>query len=227
LSGTVRVGAPVAASAYLISGAAADLIRKHPQLEIEIVAVPRIFNLSVREADFAIAVSRPDRGRVVSRKIADYPLKLYAHQDYLASRPPIETLADLRRTHGIGYISDLIFDKELDYVPAVDPKLHPRLTSSNLLVQLQCTLAGAGVCILPEFVARHYPCLRPVLESKAVLIRSYWLVIHEDLAKAKRVRLVAERFAEAIETAIAGARQERTMEPPSPTSYDQRLDDVQ
>jgi DNA-binding transcriptional LysR family regulator len=205
LSGAVRVGAPVAASSYLLSGAAAGLIREHPRLEIEIVAVPRIFNLSVREADFAVAVSRPDRGRVLSRKITDYPLRLYAHQDYLASRTPIETLADLRRMHGIGYISDLIFDKELDYVPSVDPKLHPRLTSSNLIVQIQCTLAGGGICILPEFVARHYPCLQPVLESKVVLIRSYWLVIHQDMAKAERVRLVAERFAEAIKAGVAGA----------------------
>ena len=203
LIGAVRVGAPVAASAYLLAGAAADLIRNHPRLEIEIVAVPRTFNLSAREADFAIAVSRPERGRVISRKIADYPLRLYAHREYLASRAPIHTLADLRRTHGVGYISDLIFDKELDYVPSVDPGLHPRLTSSNLIVQLQCTLAGAGVCILPDFVARHYPALRPVLETQAVLIRSYWLVIHEDMAKAERVRLVAERFAEAIKTGVA------------------------
>lgn len=71
LSGAIRVGAPVAASTYLLAGAVAELIRAHPRLEIEIVAVPRVFNLSVREADFAIAVSRPDRGRLVSRKIAD------------------------------------------------------------------------------------------------------------------------------------------------------------
>lgn len=212
LAGAVRVGAPVAASAYLISDAAAELIRKYPRLEIEIVAVPRVFNLSVREADFAIAVSRPDRGRVLSRKIADYPLMIYGHQDYLAAREPIENLADLRRMHGVGYISDLIFDKELDYVPAVDHRLHPRLTSSNLLVQLHCTLAGGGLCILPEFVARRYPSLRPILEGQVQLIRSYWLVIHEDLAKAERVRLVAERFAEAIKSGVAVAGRETQLE---------------
>ncbi len=202
LTGAVRVGAPVAASAYLIAEAASDLIRRHPRLEIEIVAVPRTFNLTVREADLAIAVSRPDRGRVVSRKVADYSLKLYAHEEYLASRASIDTLNDLRRAHGVGYISDLIFDKELDYVPSVDPKLHPRLTSSNLIVQLQFVLAGAGVCILPEFVARRHVCLKPVLADKVALTRSYWLVIHEDVAKTERVRLVAESFAEAIKLGV-------------------------
>ncbi len=198
ISGSVRVGAPVAAGSYLISATAAELIKRHPKLEIQIVAVPRVFNLSVREADFAISVSRPDRGRLVSRKIADYVLRLYAHEDYLSARPPITSVADLGRHHGIGYISDLIFDKELDYVPNIDPKLRPRLTSSNLIVQLQCTLEGGGLCILPDFVARKHACLRPVLEETVILKRSFWLVIHEDLAKVERIRLVAESFAEAI-----------------------------
>lgn len=206
VSGTVRVGAPVGASSYLLAAAAAELIKKHPKLEIQIMAVPRVFNLSVREADFAVSVSRPNRGRVVSRKITDYTLRLYAQQDYLQSRPPIESLADLRRCHGIGYISDLIFDKELDYVPSVVPKLHPRLTSSNLIVQLQCTLEGGGICILPDFVACKYACLQPVLKESVMLTRSFWLVIHEDLAKVERVRLVAECFAETIRTGAAGDR---------------------
>jgi DNA-binding transcriptional LysR family regulator len=207
ISGSVRVGAPVAAGSYLISAAASDLIRRHPKLEIQIVAVPRVFNLSVREADFAISVSRPDRGRLVSRKITDYILRLYAHEDYLRGMPPIASVADLRRHRGIGYISDLIFDKELDYVPSIDPKLRPRLTSSNLIVQLQCTLERGGLCILPDFVAREHACLRPVLEETVMLTRSFWLVIHEDLAKVERIRLVAERFADAIRLG-AGTAQE-------------------
>ena len=53
----------------------------------------------------------------------------------------------------IGYIDDLIFTPELDYLDEVSKGLRPRLQSSNLVAQLQATVAGAGICVLPHFMA--------------------------------------------------------------------------
>ena len=60
----------------------------------------------------------------------------------------IKTTDGLRKVRGIGCISDLIFDKELDYTADYEPGLQTRLTSTSLLVQLQWALAHSGVRVV-------------------------------------------------------------------------------
>ena len=80
------------------------------------MALPRVFNLSKREADMAIAVSRPEAGRLTVQKLTDYRLHLAASRQYLASAKPILGREDLSGHRIVGYIPDMIFDKELDYL---------------------------------------------------------------------------------------------------------------
>ena len=51
LSGTVRIGAPDGVSNYLLVDACDALSRDNPDLQVQVVALPRIFSLSKREAD--------------------------------------------------------------------------------------------------------------------------------------------------------------------------------
>lgn len=196
LSGAVRIGAPEGAAAYLIAEAATALCRAHPRLELQIVALPRTFSLSKREADIAIAVSAPDSGRLKFRKIADYTLHLYATKAYLARHPGIATVEDLKRVRGIGYVPEYIYDKELDYIPLVSPDIKPHLTSTSVHVQLEATLAGGGVCILHDFMAAQHEELVRVLPDKVSFTRSFWYIVHEDYAKLERIRVVSEAVIE-------------------------------
>ena len=69
----------------------------------------------------------------------------------------MRSIEDLRALRGIGYISDMIFDKELDYYALLGRETEPSLTSNSLIMQLRWCLRGSGICILPEFVAREHP----------------------------------------------------------------------
>ncbi len=60
---------------------------RQPGLTVQIIALPRVFNLSKREADMAISVSRPRTGRLKIQKISDYSLHLAASRDYLRRAP--------------------------------------------------------------------------------------------------------------------------------------------
>ncbi|RMF00743.1 MAG: LysR family transcriptional regulator [Alphaproteobacteria bacterium] len=191
LSGRVRIGVPEGVGAYVVVRAAQELCEMHGGLRLELVALPQRFSLSRREADFAIAVSPPQSGRLKVRKIADYKLHLYGARDYLERFPPVRSVEDLKQMRGIAYVPDLIFDKVLDYIPLIDPALEPRLTSTSVHVQLQAALNGAGVCILHDFMARHHERLVRVLENKISFTRSFWLVVHEDYADIERIRLSA------------------------------------
>ena len=83
------------------------------------------------------------------RKIADYRLRLYARADLVAGLGPVRTMEDLRDLRGIGYISDMIFDKELDYYALLGREQEPSLTSNSLLMQIRWCLRGVGFASCP------------------------------------------------------------------------------
>ena len=198
VSGIVRVGAPEGMATSILAECAAELCEAHPRLELQIVAMPRTFSLSKREADLAIAVSAPTSGRLKYRKISDYTLHLYGTKAYLDSHPEVKEIADLRKIRGIGYVSDLIYDKELDYIPLVSPDIKPYLTSTSVHVQLEATLANGGVCILHDFIAAQYPQLVRVLPDEISFTRTFWYIVHEDYAKLQRIRIVSDAIIESI-----------------------------
>jgi len=189
LSGPVRIGVPEGVAAYIVVEAAQALCERYPKLEIQMIALPQRFSLAKREADFAIAVSRPQSGRVKIQKIADYDLHLYGSRAYLDRHPPIARLSDLRRLRGIGYVSDMIFDKELDYIPLIDPDFRPHLTSTSVHVQMEAVLNGAGIAIMHDFMAERHPELEQVLPEDISFTRTFWSIVHEDYAEVERIRV--------------------------------------
>lgn len=196
LSGVVRIGAPDGVSNYLLTEATAMLGRENPDLKIQIVALPQMFSLSRREADLAVAVSPPAAGRLKVRKVADYRLHLYGDRDVVAALGNIQTREDLRAMPCIGYISDMIFDKELDYGAIIGTEREPCLASNSLIVQLRWTVGGHGLCILPDFVAAEYDNLVQVLPEQIDLTRSYYLVRHQDDDRIARINRVADMVVE-------------------------------
>jgi DNA-binding transcriptional LysR family regulator len=203
LSGTVRIGAPDGVSNYLLVDACDTLSRDNPELQVQVVALPRIFSLSTREADLTITVAPPAVGRLTVHKVADYELGLYASADLIASLGPVRTMADLRGIRGIGYISDMIFDQQLDYYALLGREDDPALTSNSLMVQLGWCLRGAGICMLPAFVAREHPQLGRLLPEEVRMTRAFYLVRHQDDARVARINRMAEVVVARMRAALA------------------------
>src|SRR3712207_6412140 len=118
LSGTVRIGAPDGIGTYFLAPELGALAERHPGLTLQLVALPRTFSLSKREADIAVTLEQPTEGRLVSRKLTDYRLRLYASKDYLRRHGPIADLADLSGKTLVTYVADLLYSPVLDYFSA-------------------------------------------------------------------------------------------------------------
>jgi DNA-binding transcriptional LysR family regulator len=195
ISGTVRVGAPDGFGTVFLAPRIGALTRQHPKLEIEIFATSRLFSLSKREAEIVIGLSAPKQTRVVSRRLTDYRLYVYASQSYLEKTLPIRETGDLNNHPTIGYVEELMFTPEVDYLSALGPNVEARVRSTNLMAQVHATLGGGGLCILPAFIASNYPTLFPVLPEQISLTRSFHMHIHEDYQKAAHVGAVASFIA--------------------------------
>lgn len=79
----------------------------------------------------------------------------------------------------------------LNYLNFIGGGINPRIRSTNLITQMHATLAGAGLCMLPVFIARDYPALVPVLPNAVSLTRAFFMHIHEDNRKSAHVRTAA------------------------------------
>lgn len=202
LSGQVRIGAPDGCANYLLPAVVARLSAAHPALDIQIVALPRVFNLSRREADMAIAVSRPTGGRLIAEKLADYRLSLAASNDYLARRGPVARREDLGAHPVVGYIPDMIFDRELDYLAEIGLS-RVALASNSVAVQLNLLRAGAGVGIVHDFALPHAPDLVRVLPGEVTLTRGFWLLRHADDRRVERLSRFARALAQGLREELA------------------------
>jgi DNA-binding transcriptional LysR family regulator len=202
LSGQVRVGAPDGCANYLLPQVIARICADNPALDVQIIALPRVFNLSRREADMAIGVSAPDAGRLLVQKITDYRLHLAASDSYLATHPPITTLDDLRGQRMIGYIPDMIFDRELDYLAQLGLD-HVPLTSNSVAVQFNLIRQGAGVGVVHDFALPTDASVRRILPDHFSLIRSFYLIRQADDRRVPRLNLFAGALVAAVRAEVA------------------------
>ncbi|WGH78257.1 LysR family transcriptional regulator [Jannaschia ovalis] len=199
LAGRVRIGAPDGIGSHVLPQVCAGLRRDHPDLAFDIVALPRLLDLSRREADMAITVSAPAAGRLIVRRICDYRLGLAAHRDWLAAHGPV-TRDSLRDADRVGYIPDMIFDPDLDHLGELGLGA-PDLASNSANLQWALIRAGAGVGVVHDFMRAADPAVVPVL-PEAGLSRAFHLVRHADTTGAP-FDAVADLLAERIRVEIA------------------------
>lgn len=180
VKGTVRIGAPDGFGASYLAAHLPKLRALYPDLKVQLVPAPRSFSLSQREADIAIVIGRPQKGRLKATKLTDYSLGLYAAKSYLANHGIPATKDELSDHELVGYVDDLIYTPELDFNKSFWPSWESQFEISSALAQVTAVRAGAGIGILHDFAVRDDPALVPLFpETKAK--RSYWVVWHEAM----------------------------------------------
>ena len=202
LSGQIRIGAPDGSANYLLPQVCARISDANPDLDIQILALPRIINLSRREADMALTVSAPTAGKLLVQKVSDYRLHMVATEGYLARHAPIRTLEDLQGHRMIGYIPDMIFDRELDYLNDIGID-RVALASNSVSVQLRQASLGTGVCVAHDFTLPFHPGLRKILTDQVSLTRSFYLVRHQGDQRNERLNRFADALCRGIRDEIA------------------------
>jgi DNA-binding transcriptional LysR family regulator len=197
LTGQIRIGAPDGAANFLLPQVCAAIQADNPALEIQILSLPRVVNLSRREADMAVTVSPPVTGRLSVQRITDYKLHLATRHD----APPITRRTDLHGQPVVGYIPDMIFDKELDYLGDLGAQ-GVQMASNSVAVQLQM-LRQSGVGIVHDFALPFAPELRRVLVDEISLTRSFYLVRHTSDRQSERLNSAASAVLSGIQAEVA------------------------
>jgi DNA-binding transcriptional LysR family regulator len=190
VAGPVRITvARVFADGFLAERLGA-LTRRHPGLELEIVATSRNPGLSRREAQIALRLARPASGELVARRIATLEYGFYASPDYRrridCGEPPVF----------------IAFDDASEHVPEAawaEKFLTGRqvaLRANSQSAQAAAARGGAGVALLPALLAQSSGGLERVEFDEIPPSRELWLLMRPDVARLARVRAVADHLVE-------------------------------
>ncbi|MEC3949975.1 LysR family transcriptional regulator [Sphingobium sp. HWE2-09] len=205
LAGQVRLSVAEGFGTWVLAPGMGDFNRRHPGIRLDLVTASGFLNPSNREADMAVMLARPQRGRLTVRRLGDYRLHLYASPAYLARAGRAAVPADLRDHVLVGYVPEFIFSPELDYLDEVEAGLEATLRSTSIIMQQRMIADGAGIGVLPDFIARRDPGLVPLMAEQVEIIRSFWLVMHGDLRKLARIGAVADWLQERVDR-LSGLR---------------------
>lgn len=200
LSGQVRLSVAEGFGTWLLAPGLADFHARHPGIRMDLITASGFLNPSKREADMAVMLARPQRGRLSVKRLGDYRLHLYASPAYLerAGRP--DTPPALRDHALVGYVPEFIFSPELDYLDEVEAGLEANLRSTSINMQHRMVAEGAGIGVLPDFIAGHDPSLERLMGERIEITRSFWLVTHGDLRQLARIAAVATWLQERVQT---------------------------
>jgi DNA-binding transcriptional LysR family regulator len=198
-AGRIRLGVPEGLGSTIIAPALREFRLSHPKIDVDLIALSGFVSVPKRQADMSILLARPSVGRLKVRKLSDYTLRLYGTEEYLARHGPVQCRTDLQNHSLVGYVDDLIYSSQLRYFDEFFPGLTPQLCSPSIVAQMEMVLAGAGLGILPAFMAERHHALKVLLKEDVEAARTFWLAVHEDVAGLKRNRIMTEFLARTLD----------------------------
>ena len=188
--GLVRLGAPEIFGTQVIAPMLVGLLNEHPDLNIDLLLLPRFANLANREADIGVMLDPPSTGRYMVTKMASFRMYLYGSKEYLARHPPIREHADIARHEFVDYVQDRLASSELNFFDELGFTPRRRLCCTGMMAQCEAAAMGLGLVLAPPYAVRNHHNLVPVLEDQFHAERSFWLVAPVDLYRLQRVRVV-------------------------------------
>lgn len=195
VTGTVSITANEIDSAFLLPPIVAKLRREAPGIVLQIVSSNAALDLRRREADIAIRNFRPTQPDLITTKVRDEPMRLYAATRYLARLGHPSTPEELNRADFIGFDPpDTLIDELKALGLSLTPENFPVLTGSHL-VHWELVKHGIGIGVIPERVGEAEPLVQQALPSLPPLLMPIWLTTHRELRTSKRIRLVFDLLA--------------------------------
>jgi DNA-binding transcriptional LysR family regulator len=188
--GSIRLTATEALAHRVIAPAIAELRKNYPDLRVDLAVGVHSLDIARREADLAVRVGRPSGSGLVCRRLGEVGYSLYASRSYIAKhRTPQrgEGLAGhdlITFTGAPAATSPFFMNESLD-------EARIALRCDNPLIQVQAAAKGIGIAELACFLGDDCADLVRIWPGEPPALRSVWLVLHEDLRRSARIRVLS------------------------------------
>lgn len=117
--------------------------------------------------------------RIHASRLGPFRLGLYACRDWLGEHGAPASLDDLRGRPLVYFVDSMLQVDSLDAARRIVPDMRDALTSTNVFVQVEATRAGAGIGLLPCFMADLHDDLVRLLPDEVDEELDYWAVVRD------------------------------------------------
>ncbi len=194
VAGTVRLSASEVVGAEVLPSMLTEFRDSYPNVSVELGLDNRPVDLLRRDADIAVRMVAPTQQALVARRIGTVALGLYATRRYIEKHGVPQNLDDLRRHSMIGFDSTLPPDRIMQALPVKITRDFFSLRCDSDLGQLAALRVGYGIGACQVGIARRDPELIPVLADQFSFQMEFWVVMHENLKKVERIRLMFDHL---------------------------------
>ncbi len=180
LSGPLTLTAPPLLIQTLLAPLLAEFTARNPQVELTVLASNGVLDLSRREADLALRISRQPQDTLVGRKLVDQMSGVFAVPEiaHAAAKDPQTPL-------------DWVLYAGHEAPPLAARKVHSdirvRARLDDMPSMIAAALAGMGALRMPVFLSRAFPGLVPLPHLAAQTYAPIWLLSHRDLQGSAKV----------------------------------------
>lgn len=194
--GVVRVAASDVIGIEVLPGILARFRDAHPGIDVELVLSNKNEDLTRRDADVAVRMSRPTQNSLVARKVGELSLGFHATPEYLARRGTPGSLDELEAHPLIGRDRDLPVAADINFDRPITRDLFA-LRTDNDVAQYAALKAGFGIGVCQHKLARR-DGLVPVLPDGFGFRLDIWICMHETLRGSPRMRLMFDHLAKEL-----------------------------
>lgn len=179
----------------------------HPGIRLTLLFDDRILNLAMREADAAIRLYKPEQPDLIQRHLATIGLGVYGSKAYLKRHEAPHNEKDLRTHTLIGF-------PEAVPTPYADPNRlfriagvehsDEQMTTRTLLMNslhamLKAVESGAGLAVLPNYLARGSSTMQRVLPAADTGGIDMYFVYPEERRHSQRIAIFRDFLLELVE----------------------------
>jgi DNA-binding transcriptional LysR family regulator len=191
ISGTVRLTAVPIIVDHVLVPALASFVKRHPKVQLELIAEPHELSLTRRETDLALRLARPKVGgtRVIARRVGLLRYAIY--------RPSSCSRREASALPWITYDETMSHLPQARWLASVSAKRNESMASvrvNDAEALIEAIAAGLGKTLLPSVVADHDARLQRLrgVAGMTEPVREIWLLTHADLRHLSRVEAVVQ-----------------------------------
>ena len=180
LSGPLSLTAPPLLIQTLLTPLLADFTARNPLVDLSVLASNGVLDLSRREADLALRISRDPQESLVGRKLVEQMSGFFAVPD-VATAAVKTPQAPLDWVLFAGHAAPPIAARK------AHPDIRVRARLDDMPSMIAAAQAGMGALRMPVFLARAYPGLVPLPHIPLQPYAPIWLLSHRDLQSSAKV----------------------------------------
>jgi DNA-binding transcriptional LysR family regulator len=195
VGGTVRISTTDTILHGLLLPALPELMAQHPHLRLEATASNEFANLTQREADIAIRATRKPPPHLIGRELGPIRVALYAAKPRTRGRA---RAIDLENAPWLAVDDALPEHPSVQWRRKHHPQVVPRVLVNSIQAVFEGIVVGAGIGIVPLFLAASRIDLVALTEPLEECETSLWLLTHPESRHLRRIATVAAHLAGAI-----------------------------